>query len=246
MNISIIYEDDEALVINKPAGLVVHGDGRTNEPTLVDWVRAHYPKIAMEDVGESIHLTEGGEIKKPGIVHRIDRDTSGVLLIAKTHASFENLKAQFQARTIKKTYRAIVHGVFREPQGTINKPIGRSRSDFRKWSAEYGARGELREAVTEYRVLGVGEVDSVRLSYVEVFPRTGRTHQIRVHMKAVGHPLLCDALYAPKHPPALDLERVALHAFSISWRSLGGTEKHAEAPLPEDFRFALAGLGIVC
>lgn len=245
MNIPILYEDDEVLAINKPAGLVVHADGRTEEQTLVDWIGASYPAIVTAGVGESIKLANGGTIPKPGIVHRIDRDTSGVLLIAKTQESFLNLKAQFQERTMVKTYKTLVHGFFKEPHGVIDKPIGRSTSDFRKWSAEFGARGELREAVTEYRVLGQGEVGAVKLSYLDVFPKTGRTHQIRVHLKAVGHPILCDTHYAPKAPCALGFKRFALHAFSIEFRGKDGVLRRVEAPLPSDFSQALAELGVL-
>ena len=243
MNIPILYEDDEVLAVNKPAGLVVHSDGRTKEETLADWVLEKYPSV--HGVGETIPLTKGGVIEKWGIVHRIDRDTSGVLLIAKTQASFLNLKAQFQARTIKKSYRTITHGVFKESVGTIDKPIGRSKSDFRKWSSEYGARGELREAVTEYRVLGEGDAKGSKLSYLEVCPHTGRTHQIRVHLKAVGHPILCDKLYAPKSPCLLDFGRTALHAFSVVFKGQNGVEHKVEAPLPEDFKTGLAEMGII-
>ena len=246
MNIPILYEDDEVLAINKPAGLVVHPDGRTEEETLVDWVRTQYPQIAIDEVGGSIVLTGGGEIKKPGIVHRIDRETSGVLLIAKTQASFQNLKSQFQTRTIKKNYKTLVYGVFKEPKGTIDRPIGRSTSDFRRWSAEYGARGVLREAVTDYLVLGEGEAGGTKLSYLDVFPHTGRTHQIRVHLKSVGHPILCDKLYAPKMPCVLGFDRVALHASSIVFKTLKGEEQRVEAPLPSDFKHALAEIGLVC
>ncbi|OHA79734.1 MAG: hypothetical protein A2747_00285 [Candidatus Yonathbacteria bacterium RIFCSPHIGHO2_01_FULL_44_41] len=244
MQIQILYEDNEILAVNKPAGLVVHPDGRTKEPTLADWLLEKYPSI--RGVGETISLTKGGVIEKWGIVHRIDRDTSGVLLVAKTQASFLNLKSQFQARTIKKSYRTIAHGVFKEKVGTIDKPIGRSTSDFRRWSAEYGARGELREAITEYRVLGEGESKSVKLSYLEVNPHTGRTHQIRVHLKAVGHPIICDKLYAPKSPCVLGFDRTALHAFSIVFKGQDGIEHRAEAPLPADLKAALAELHIVC
>lgn len=245
-SITILYEDEEVLAINKPAGLVVHPDGRTKEETLVDWVNMHYPKISEAHVGESIMLTSGGEIKKPGIVHRIDRETSGVLLIAKTQESFLSLKAQFQARTIKKHYKTFTHGFFKEAKGIIDKPIGRSTSDFRRWSAEYGARGELREAVTRYEVLGQGESKGIRLSYLDVFPRTGRTHQIRVHLKAVGHPILADKLYAPKAPLALGFNRVALHASSIVFKNMQGEEKRVEALLPDDFKRGLAELGLTC
>lgn len=254
MNIPILYEDDEVVAIDKPVGLVVHPDGRTKEQTLVEWVCEHYPQIAADEVGESIVLTGGGEIRKPGIVHRIDRNTSGVLLIAKSHPSFENLKAQFQNRIIKKHYKTIVHGHFKESQGVIDRPIGRSASDFRKWSAEYGARGERREARTEYQVLGQGRVsfsnkgkkeEFLSFAYLDVFPRTGRTHQIRVHLKAIGHPILCDELYAPKMPCVLGFSRVALHASSITFQNLRGEEKRVEAPLPEDFRRGVAELGLM-
>lgn len=243
MDIPILYEDDEVLVVNKPAGLVVHSDGRTTEPTLADWLLEKYPNI--RGVGETIALTKGGVIEKWGIVHRIDRDTSGVLLVAKTQAVFLNLKSQFQARTIKKSYRAITHGFFKEERGVIDKPIGRSTSDFRRWSAEYGARGELRTATTDYWVLGTGEVGGVKLSYLEVFPHTGRTHQIRVHLKAVGHPILCDTLYAPKSPCLLGFTRMALHASAITFRGHDGGEHTVVAPLPDDFEHALAELSLV-
>jgi 23S rRNA pseudouridine1911/1915/1917 synthase len=243
MQIPILYEDDEVLAVNKPAGLVVHPDGRTTEPTLADLLVEKYPSI--RGVGETISLTNGGVIEKWGIVHRIDRDTSGVLLIAKTQEAFLNLKSQFQARTIKKSYRALAQGTFKEPSGTIDKPIGRSKSDFRRWSAEFGARGELRDAVTDYRVLDVGEVtfpkkkEVMRVSYLEVNPHTGRTHQIRVHLKAVGHPIICDKLYAPQGPRVLGFERMALHAFSVTFKGLNGAEHTVLAPLPEDFKAAL-------
>lgn len=243
-NIRILYEDDEVLALDKPAGLVVHPDGRTKVPTLSDWVLEKYPSI--RGVGEEIALTKGGTIEKWGIVHRLDRETSGVILIAKTVESFQNLKAQFQNHTIQKTYRTIAHGVFKEQTGTINRPIGRSTSDFRKRSAERGARGELRDAVTDYRVLGAGEAGGAKLSYLEVTPHTGRTHQIRVHLKAVSHPILCDKLYAPKMPCLPSMGRVALHAFSISFIGQDSMLKTVTAPLPKDIKETLAELHIVC
>ncbi len=245
VTIPILYEDENMLVINKPAGLVVHPDGKTKEYTLVDWIGEHYPSIVEQGVGEPILQTNGERIEKPGVVHRIDRETSGILLIAKTQDAFVHLKTQFQNRTIKKTYRAIAHKKFKESSGIIDKPIGRSASDFRKWSAEYGARGALREAVTEYRVLGEGEGEGTPLSYLEVYPLTGRTHQIRVHLKAIGHPLLGDSLYAPKAPELLGMHRVALHAYAIRFSDLSGKDVTIEAPLPEDFQRALAQLGVV-
>jgi len=227
--IKILYEDEDFLAVNKPSGLVVHSDGRTKESTVADWVLEKYP--ALVEVGEPWVNPSGVSIPRPGIVHRLDRDTSGVLLIAKTQPAFEYFKKQFQERNIKKAYRAFVHGIIKEEKGTISKPIGRSTADFRKWSAEYGARGELREAVTDFFVLARGN-DS---TYVEVYPKTGRTHQIRVHMKAIGHPLVCDSLYAPKSPNILGFSRLALHSFSIDLTTPKEKILHIEAPLPADF-----------
>jgi 23S rRNA pseudouridine1911/1915/1917 synthase len=246
MEIPILYEDKNIVAINKPAGLVVHSDGRTKEPTLVDWILEKYPKI--KEVGEPLIINKGQKneqtIYRPGIVHRLDRDTSGVLVIAKTQAAFEHLKSQFQDRETQKTYHAFVYGEMKENDGIIDRPIARSRKDFRLWSAQRGARGEARDAVTEYKVLkrtATGNINT-GFSYIEVTPKTGRTHQIRVHMKAVNHPIVCDALYAPKQKPALGFTRLALHARSLEFTNLDPSNKSGqakkiklEAPFPEDF-----------
>ncbi len=233
MKIDILYEDKQYVVINKPAGLVVHADGRTTEPTLVDWILEHYPK--MKEVGEPLTLSNGVIIYRPGIVHRIDRDTSGVLAIAKTQDSFIFLKDQFQRRDVDKVYNAFVYTELEEEDGRIDRPIGRSKKDFRLWSAQRGARGEMREAITDYKVLERGH----GASFIEVRPKTGRTHQIRVHFKAVNAPVVGDPLYAPKREPILGFTRLALHAKSIGFTAPGGKEIKAEAPLPPDFVAAL-------
>jgi len=230
--IETIYENEEVLALNKPTGLVVHSDGKTDERTLTDWIIENYPEIS--GVGESA-IYDGKEIARPGIVHRIDRDTSGVIVIAKTQESFLNLKKQFQEREISKTYNAFVYGALKEDDGTIDRPIGKSKSDFRKWSAQRGARGELREAITDYKVLNKNK----DFSYVEVSPKTGRTHQIRVHFKAINHPVVCDKLYAPKRKCELGFERLALHARTLSFQLQGGETVTVEADLPEDFKQAL-------
>ncbi len=236
-NIQIIYEDNDVLVVNKPAGLVVHSDGRTIEPTLSDWVLEKYPET--KNVGESIVLSDGSEIKKHGIVHRLDRETSGVMLVAKNQESFLFLKRQFQDRKIRKVYRAIVYGTFREERGTLDKPIGKSRGDFRRFATGKDARGTLREAVTEYKVLYNAE----GFSYIEVYPKTGRTHQIRVHMRSIGHPVMCDRLYAPRKECTLGLNRVALHALSVDFALRGNRRLRVEAPLPDDLKLALGQIG---
>jgi 23S rRNA pseudouridine1911/1915/1917 synthase len=236
----IIYEDDDMLAINKPAGLMAHPDGHSEDMTVSDWTLRRYP--GTEDVGEPLKLANGEIIKRPGIVHRLDRDTSGVMLIAKTHEAFLKLKEQFQGRDVKKTYNALVYGVMPEKEGTIDLPIGRSQADFRKRSAERGARGELRPSVTDYRVLG--ESGDGAYSFIELIPHTGRTHQIRVHLKALQRPVVCDALYAPRriclNPPG----RLALHARMISFIVPGGSELTIEAPLPEDLAAVLETLGL--
>lgn len=231
--IKIIYEDENIVAINKPSGLVVHNDGKTDEPNLCDWILKNYPDT--KNVGEPLKLIDGGEIKRPGIVHRIDRETSGVLLIVKNQETFLNLKNQFKNREIKKTYKAFVYGEIKENGGVIDKPIGKSRKDFKQWSASDKARGKLRDAITEYKIL----IRNKSFSFVEVSPKTGRTHQIRVHFKLINHPIVCDRLYADRRECALGFGRLALHAFSVEFKNLNGTVLKIEAPLPDDFEKAL-------
>ncbi len=231
--ISIVFEDEDLVAINKPAGLVVHPDGRTEGDTLMDWVRQQYPN--MVGVGESMWLQNGTSIDRPGVVHRLDRDTSGILLLAKNQNTFTYLKVQFQQRLIEKLYHAFVWGELKLAQGTIDKPIGRSRKDFRLWSATASAGGHLRPAVTRYTLLAMHQ----GFSYLALEPKTGRTHQLRVHLKAIGHPIVSDTRYAPQKPPALGFERHALHAQSLSFTHPQGSRMVLEAPLPEDFLYAL-------
>ncbi len=227
--IEILYEDEDILAINKPAGLVVHPDGRTKEYGVSFWMLENYP--ASKDVGEPIQLKDGEVIERPGIVHRIDRETSGVLLLAKTKLGFETLKSQFQNREIHKTYVAFVYGKIKDDHGVINLPIGRSAGDFRKWSASRGARGEMREATTYFKILK--RSDEVTL--VEVKPKTGRTHQIRVHFTALQRPVVGDKLYASTKPMLLGFGRLALHARGIEFRDTKGEIHQIKAPYPEDF-----------
>lgn len=240
MKIKILYEDSNILAIDKPSGISVHGDGRSKEKTLVDWVFKNYPK--MKNVGEPMFVEIKGkkiEIKRPGVVHRLDRDTSGVILLAKNQKSYEFLKEQFKNREIKKTYNAIVSGWLKEDRGVISKPIGRSPTDFRKYSASRGARGEMREAITRYKVLKRWGTGLRKLAYIEVFPKTGRTHQIRVHMKAIDHPVVCDPLYNPKGYCPKEIKRMALHAQFIEFKDLKGNIVKIESPLPLEFRKVL-------
>jgi len=236
MEIKILYEDEYILALDKPSGLLVHADGRNKEETLSDWIIENYPNLKA--VGEQQTLQNGEKIERPGIVHRLDKDTSGVILVAKTKEAHQFLKEQFQSRKIEKIYNAVVLGNFLpdKTEGVIDKPIGRSSSDFRKWSAEYGAKGELREAVTEYKVLNQNK----ETAYLEVRPKTGRTHQIRVHLKSISHPVVCDKLYGGKE--GLGFGRLALHALSIKLELPNHTLITIESPLPEEFEDALAKL----
>lgn len=235
-DIHVLHEDSDIIAVNKPAGLAVHKDGNTEEYTLADWVLETHPEI--KGVGEPQPTTHNPQptIERPGIVHRLDRDTSGVLVLAKHQEAFEHLKKQFQNREVEKRYKAVVYGQVKNESGVVDRPIGRSARDPRKKSAQRGAKGNMREAVTEYNVLARGR----EYTLLEVRPKTGRTHQIRVHLKAINHPVLCDKLYAPKRECALGMERQALHAASISFIAPNGERLTIEAPGPPDFSGAVA------
>ena len=216
----------------------MHPDGKSKGPFLTDWILKNYPRT--KNVGEPVETKDYGTIERPGIVHRLDRDTSGVILIAKTKAGHACLKEQFQERTILKKYLSFVYGEMKEQYGIINRPIGRSPKDFRRYSATRGARGEMREAETWYNRL----VYRVGYSFVEIEPKTGRTHQIRVHFKAINHPIVSDQLYASDKKPALGFKRNALHAYSLEFTNCLNKKIKVVAPIPTDFRNALKELGI--
>lgn len=245
--IAVLYEDADCVVVNKPAGLMVHPDARTPGPFLTDWILKEYPKA--EKVGEPARDMAGQPIARPGIVHRLDRETSGALIIAKTKKGHAHLKEQFQDRTISKKYLAFAWGEMVEEFGTIKRPIGRSGSDFRKWSAQRGARGDMRDAESYWTRIANGKSKmedgkEEKFTLLEVEPKTGRTHQIRVHLLAIHHPVVGDVLYAPKRPMALGFKRTALHARSIEFNTLSGKRVKVEAPLPKDFKSAVAAFGV--
>lgn len=231
----IIYEDDDLLVIDKPAGLSVHGDGADASGTVVEWFLQNCP--AASGVGEPRIGKGGKEIERSGVVHRLDKETSGVMVLAKNQKSFLYLKEQFKNRLAKKEYRALVYGEMKEKWGTIDRPIGRSSSNFRLRSAERGARGTLRDSVTNWERIGAGEYKGEAFSYLKLIPKTGRMHQLRVHLKAVGHPIVRDNLYAGKKlelSNSLGLKRLALHAHKLELLlSYGGTERFV-SPVPQD------------
>lgn len=214
----ILYEDADIVAVAKPAGLITHSDGRTKEATAEDWFKEKYP----ENSG--------------GYVHRLDRDTSGVLVFAKNAVAYEFLRKAFHDREVKKTYLAFVYGVPKAKNGIIDFDIGRSRKDFRLRSAQPKAKGRLRDALTNYEVLGETE----GYSLMKMTPETGRTHQIRVHLKAIHHPIICDPLYAPNREPALGITRLGLHAYTLDIPLPSGGRMAITAPLPDDLAPAFA------
>lgn len=217
MDLPILYEDNDVVAVAKPAGLITHSDGRTEEPTAEDWFKEKYPE-------------SGG-----GYVHRLDRDTSGVLVFAKNLAAYECLRKAFHDREVKKTYLAFTYGAPKEKKGVIDFDIGRSRQDFRLRSAQPKAKGHMRDALTRYEV--ISEISGYALMKLE--PETGRTHQIRVHLKAIHHPIISDPLYAPNHKPALGITRLGLHAAEIDLPLPAGGRVFIKAPLPSDLAPAL-------
>lgn len=248
-----LFEDQDLMVLDKPAGISVHGDGKREEYTIADYIKENYPKLA--GVGEDVVLN-GVKIERPGVVHRLDKDTSGCLVIAKNQKSYNNLKQQFQDHMIKKEYLALVNGWVRDDSGIIDLPLARSRGDFRRHTTAVNKkggidhRGEERDAVTRYKVLErkiVKFVDSdgrekeVKVSLVAFFPLSGRTHQIRVHAKSIGHPIVADHLYGKKDEA---LEKVIfknerprhlLHAHKISFKDLNNQNITVTADLPKEF-----------
>ena len=221
--LEILYQDDDVIAINKPAGMVVHAGAGRHSGTLVNALVHRFGKLS----------SVGGDLR-PGIVHRLDRLTSGVILVAKTDAAHRHLAAQFSNRNVEKIYLALVHGRLKLDQGQITKPIARDPIRRVRMTAK-SATG--RQAITEYKVLRHFEA----YSYMEVRIGTGRTHQIRVHMASIGHPVAGDKLYGA--PPAA-LARFFLHAHRITFTSPTTGEKiSVTAPLPPELEEFLDGLG---
>lgn len=228
MKIPILYEDEFLIAIDKPNNVQVHPASNMEMKTVAHWVITKYPEI--KGVGE--------HALRPGIVHRLDRETSGVLVIAKTNLVFMALKELFQNRFIEKTYIALVYGHMSELSGEINKPLMQRSGELKRFAVETQYVPEAaRPALTLYRV--IARYDDFDL--LEVTPKTGRTHQIRVHLASVGCPVVGDKLYAFKpmrRGEKLFSSRQMLHAYRLRFKLF--SKKYAfEAPLPEDFRSLL-------
>ena len=235
MDIPILFEDAELLVINKPPGVVVNNAESVKGETVQDWAEK---KSTNLQIYKSTNEYEEF-VSRAGIVHRIDKETSGILLIAKTPESFIELQRQFKERIVKKTYLAIVHGDVVPEEGEIRAPVGRL-----PWNREhFGIVPGGKEAITRYKKiknlqLRIKNENTETVSLVEVYPETGRTHHIRVHFKYINHPLLGDYLYAGRKTSRNDRKeggRVLLHAWKISFlHPKTGEPLAIEAPIPDD------------
>lgn len=223
--LDILYEDADVIVVNKPQGMVVHPAPGHTSGTLVNALMFH--------CGDDLSGINGE--KRPGIVHRIDKDTSGVLMIAKNDMAHQSLAAQLAEHSITRKYNAVVYNGFNEDEGTVNKPIGRNPQDRKKMAV---TEKHSRHAVTHYRVIERME----KFTLIEAQLETGRTHQIRVHMTYIGHPLLGDPVYGPKKQP-VSLEGQALHARVLGFiHPRTGEYMEFEAPLPPHFEALLERL----
>jgi len=221
MKVPVIYENNDVIITNKPAGLLVHPTKRREEDTLIDWLINKYPEI--KNVGE--------DKSRPGIVHRLDRDTSGLIVIAKNKKIFSWLKNQFKNRLVKKRYLALVVGKLKDKKGIITKSISRSR---KKGGHQTTAPiGKQKEAITRYKVLK----EFQNYSLLEVSPKTGRMHQIRVHLASIGHPIAGDKKYKFKRQPCpKNLERQFLHAAYLKFKLPDGEIKEFNSKLPEELK----------
>ena len=226
IKIKIIFENKEMIVVEKPAGVQIHPDAHEKQNTLVNWLVAKFPEVI--GVGDG---SAGSELR-PGIVHRLDKDTSGVMLIARNQKSFEKMKVLFQKRKVQKKYVAIVYGKIFPKVGIIEKPLARAKNYRRQTVAGERTSTKIREAVTKYRV--VREFGSYSL--VELWPKTGRTHQIRIHLLSVGNPIVGDSLYKLKNIKTLVFPRHLLHAQEISF-TISGKKYVFLSKIPRDFAF---------
>ncbi|MBI5530647.1 MAG: RluA family pseudouridine synthase [Candidatus Doudnabacteria bacterium] len=229
--LKVLYNNHGLIIIDKPAGMVVHPGAGFKGETLASALLYEF---------KDIHLV--GEEHRPGIVHRLDKDTSGVILVAANSDMYEHLKNAFAERKVKKEYIALVWGRVEKQQGVIDAPIGKSKTDFRKMAAKEPV--DAKEALTEYKVLEYLKNPSTLDEYtlIRVKLHTGRTHQIRVHMSYIGHPLLGDSLYGGKRANFKGLNRQFLHAKKIEVRLPDGTWIEAESELAEDLKDILINL----
>lgn len=222
--IDILYQDEDIVIVNKPCGMVVHPAVGNEDRTLVNALMYHVKDLSGI----------GGEMR-PGIVHRLDKDTSGLILVAKNDRAHAVMSEQFKARTMEKHYRAVAFGAFSQEEGLIDAPIARHPTDRKRMAVIAGGK----ESQTKWQVME--RLKSA--TYLDVHLLTGRTHQIRVHMQSIGHPLLGDVIYAPHVKVPVHIPRLMLHAYSLSFNHpTTGKRMDIVAPLPEKFTTTLEKL----
>ncbi len=224
--LDIIYEDKDVLVVNKPKGMVVHPAAGHYSGTLVN--------ALMYYLGDDLSGING--VLRPGIVHRIDMDTTGSVIVCKNDIAHQSIALQLKEHSVNRVYHAICHGIIKEDEGTVEANIGRSQSDRKKMSVVPSNQGKT--AITHYKVLKRFETD--RMTYIECRLETGRTHQIRVHMAHIGHPLLGDVVYGSGRQSKFKLQGQTLHAKTLGFnKPVTGEYIETDAPLPEYFSHLL-------
>jgi len=227
----IIYKDENIIAVDKPAGLSVHPNSKEKKDTLINGLIAKFPEIV--GIGDK----SGDSWMRPGIVHRLDKDTSGVIIVARNQKSFDELKELFKNRKIKKKYLAVVYGKLENKSGVIEKPIARAGNYKKQVIAGLKTKTKIREAITEYKVLK----ELKKYSLVEARLITGRTHQIRIHFFSLGHPVVGDKIYKIKNKSKFrsrfkqpNVNRQLLHAGQIQFE-LPGKKYSFSSPVPSDF-----------
>lgn len=226
--LDIIYEDDDILVVNKPAGMVVHPACGNYSGTLVNALLDY--KGFLTEFNKPRDTKDEKHVLRPGIVHRLDKDTSGIMIVAKTGVSLRRLSKQLRNRTIVKKYIAVVKGIVDLDEGVIKEPISHDKKNRRRMAID---KEEGKEAITYYRVIKRNK--DRNYTVLEARPKTGRTHQIRIHLLHIGHPILGDTLY--NGPRVEGLSRQALHAHSISFiHPTKNTLMELTAEIPEDIK----------
>jgi 23S rRNA pseudouridine1911/1915/1917 synthase len=229
--VQVLYADEELIAIDKPAGLPVHPAPTYQGATLVDSMLGQFPELGR--------MLEPDGIPRPGIVHRLDKDTSGVMVIARTPHARTSLSRQFKDRTVRKTYIALLSGNLLRDQVTIERPLGRHPIHRQRMSVRSRSP---REAVSAVQVIERFRIAGSAVTLVWVRPETGRTHQIRVHLASIGHPVIADALYGGRASETYGFERQALHASALSVdHPLTTARMRFVAPLPQDFVRFLVG-----
>ncbi|MAF79540.1 pseudouridine synthase [bacterium] len=234
-NIKILYQEKDFAIIHKPAGLLMHGipqKTKKQEETLADWIKKKFTET--KTVGDSPK-------ERPGIVHRLDKETSGILLIAKTQTFFEYFKKLLQEHKVKKTYKALAHGKIEKKQ-IIDKPIGLMSGSIKR-STRARKMKMVKKAVTKIEPIKNLKTETTSLTLLKVLPKTGRTHQIRVHLASIGHPVVGDKLYAGKRE-TFGLKRHFLHAESLEFSLSNKRRIKVESELPEDLQKTLKDLSI--